>query len=237
MPRRLLTLLALLALLATPALVVHDVAAQPSPEQVLSRLEGLETAYARRYDGAQNYDFNLGPTPVVTDSTPDRLIAMVLEFGTDEQVSDAFDNVLNGLVVGAILGEIGMDLDRSEVEGLGDRASLFVGQTDEHAALLAVQDGNFGIIIHAYGEDDAIHETMMDVARYIVDAEPGTAPVAVDDFGASGGTFDMMPGQDDREVLNGLVPMYEYDLLLNGGTEPLGGPGHRHDAPDATPES
>jgi hypothetical protein len=233
MMRRLLILMALVALLAVPALSMRDVAAQPSPDQVLSQLDGLETAYARRYDGAQNYDFNLGPTPVVTDATPDRLIAMVLEFGTDEQVSDAFDNVLNGLVVGAILGEIGMDLDRSDVDGLGDRASLFVGQTDEHAALLAVQDGNFGIIIHAYGEDEAIHETMMEVARFIVDAEPGTSPIVGDDFGASGGTFDMMPGPDDTEVLNGLVPMYEYDLLLNGGTEPLGGPGHYH----ATPES
>src|SRR5690606_41409574 len=82
-------------------------AAPPSPELLLAQLDGLETAYARRYTSDRNLGF---VTPAVsTASTPDRLVISVLEFGTEEDVSDAYDSVMTGLVAGAILGhgEIG----------------------------------------------------------------------------------------------------------------------------------
>lgn len=227
-------LLAICAMLTLGLTATTASAAQPSPEQLLAQLDGLETAYARRYTSDRNLAF---VTPAVsTASTPDRLVISVLEFGTEEDVSDAYDSVMTGLVAGAILGHGGGNLDQEEIDGLGDRAILFSGVTesDEHVALLGVQDGNLGILIEARGDDASMLDTMMAVAEHMVDAEPGDDPVSVDDRGvATGGTFDIMPDMDDPDVLNGLVPLYDYDLLLNGGSEPLESDHHHHD--EATP--
>ena len=62
------------------------------------------------------------------------------------------------------------------------------------------------------------------------DHGPGSNPVRLDDIFATGGSFDLMPNQEDRALLHGLAPMYDYDLL-NNGEAPL------EHSPIATPES
>jgi hypothetical protein len=61
---------------------------------------------------------------------------------------------------------------------------------------------------------------MVDFGRFMAAAGPVTEPVVVNDIGATGGPFDLMPERGDDDVLHGLVPMYEYDLLTNG-QEPI----------------
>ena len=232
-------LLAITAMLTIGLTATAAGAAQPSAEQMLAQLDGLETAYARKYVSDDSLGFI---TPVATTaSTPDTLTVDVLEFGTKEDVASAYDNVMTGLVARAILGRMDVDLEQETIAGLGDQAVLFSGVTEhgEHVALLGVQDGNLGILVLAWGDDASMLDTMMAFAEHMVAAEPGSDSVSVDDRGvATGGTFVIMPDEGDTDILNGLVPLFDYDLLLNGGTEPLGSTEHHHHAgPDATPGS
>jgi hypothetical protein len=216
-------MLAMVVMLTIGLTATAASAAQPSAEQMLAQLDGLETAYARKYVSDDSLGF---VTPVVaTASTPDTLTVDVLEFGTEENVADAYDNVMTDLVARAILGRMDVDLEQEQIDDLGDQAILFTGVTefDEHIALLGVQDGNLGILVMAWGDDASMIDTTMAFAEHMVAAEPGDGPVNVDDRGvATGGTFEIMPGSEDSDVLNGLVPLYDYDLLRDGGTEPLG---------------
>lgn len=230
---------------ASSAILALGVATRPasatqlSPEDMLTRLDGLQTAYSRKYIADREFGF---VTPVTaTESTPDVLTVTVLEFENADQVAAAFDSMMNGMVAKLILGRSGIDLEHTMVDDLGDRAHLYSGVTEdsdepEYASLLAVQDGNLGILVQAYSPDPSLEDSMMTVASFMVEAEPGTGEVVIDDLGASGGTFDIMPGRDELDMLGGLVPMYDYDLLLDGGTHPLGDEGHGHDStPEASP--
>lgn len=226
--------LAPLALAATPAS-----AAQLSPEQVIARLDGLQTAYSRKYIADREFGF---VTPVVaTESTPDVVTVTVLEFERANQVAAAFESTMNGMVARMILNRSDIDLEETTVDDLGEQAHLYSGigegsDEPEYASLLAVQDGNLGILVQAYSPDPSLEDTMMAFATYMVEAEPGTGEVTITETGATGGTFDIMPGAEETDILNGLVPMYDYDLLLDGGSHPLGDDGHGHDH-DGTPEA
>lgn len=199
---------------------------QQGPEQMLAQLDGVQTAYARNYIAASELSL---ATPVAADlSAPSTMTVTVLEFETEAQVADAFENTMNGFVASMILGEPDLDLEESVVDDLGDRAMLYTGVEEvvdgpQQVALLAVQDGNLGILIQASGPDAAMIDTVKSVAAFMVEAEPGDTPVTVDGPWATGGTFDIMPTQAnaDAEVLHGLVPMWDYDLLRNGGDEPI----------------
>lgn len=242
MPRNVTLLFALLiAALMNPA----SSAAQITMEDMLLRLDGLQTAYSRKYVSASEMGF---ASPEAQDPTvPSLVLVTVLEFETEEHVADAFDGVLNGLVAKLIIGEPDMDIDATTIDDLGDQAELFSGSYEtydgstEHGALLALQDGNLGFLITAYGLDSAITDTMTDIAGFMVDAEPGTDPVTPQFPAATtGGSFDVMPAADDADVVHGLVPMYDYDLLLNGGTEPIDhmeDDMHDHLHDEATPTS
>lgn len=216
-------------------------AAQPQPEDMLTRLDGLQSAYSRKYISS---DERLGfptpvasgqPTPVTPDqSTPTVMLVTVLEFETADQVTQNVDSVMNGFTAKLILGEPDIDLEETEINNLGDQATLYTGErefgdTTEQAMLLVVQDGNLGFLISAWGPDASMAITLTTVAAFMVDAEPGPA----NDVSAHGGTFAIMPDATDSDILHGLIPLYDYDLLLNGGSEPIR---HRdHATPAATP--
>jgi|GEM_PF-5182860 len=220
-------------------------AAQPSPEDMLSQLDGLQSAYSRKYVSS---DHRLGfPTPVPANPstpvtpdqfTPDIMLVTVLEFETADQVTQNFGSVMNGFTAKLILGESDIDLEETGINDLGDRAIVYTGETGtpedpEQAMLLVVQDGNLGFLISAWGPDASMAVTLTQVAAFMVEAGPGSDPVTVDGMSAQGGTFDIMPDATDSEILHGLIPLYDYDLLLNGGTEPLEHLDHA--SPEATP--
>jgi hypothetical protein len=208
-------------LLATAAM---PVAARQDQGQLLSQLDGLTSAHARKYIADRELGF---ASPVAADaSTPDILLATVLEFDTTTNATRAFDTAMHGLAARAILGDMELDLAETAIDGLGDRAVLFTGVRDaidgpEQVALLAVQHGNLGILLSSWGPDPAMLDTVRAIAEYMVDAEPSTEPVTIDGSDVTGATFAIMPSYDQKPLLRGLVPMWDYDLLHDGGEEPL----------------
>ncbi|HWV23284.1 MAG TPA: hypothetical protein VNZ58_03765 [Thermomicrobiales bacterium] len=221
MPKRLKALVISLIALLTLGLAVQPAVAQPSPEQLLAQLDGLQTAYARKYIADREFGF---ATPVLANqSTPDILLITVLEFDTGEHATSAFDGMVNGLVARMLLGDSHLDLDETNIEALGDQALLYTGTADgidgpEQRALLAVRDGNLGFLITTYGGDISTPDLMREIATSMTESTPGDGRVTVADGLATGSTFDMMPGRDDYGTY-GLVPMYDYDLLSPGGEQ------------------
>lgn len=221
--RRFRMMLAMVLLATLGATLPAASAAQLSPQDLLKRLDGIETAYARKYISDRDLGF---VTPVISDAAdPETMTVTVLEFETDAQAESAFRGMLNEFVVKMIIGKEEIDLEMAIVDDLGDAARLYTG-VDEHfiepqeVAFLAVRDGNLGILIQAYGTDPAITSQAMDFATFMVAAEPGTGSLNLEGLFATGGTFDIMPSVDDTDLLHGLIPMYDYDLI-NGGNHPL----------------
>jgi hypothetical protein len=205
--------------------------AQESPIDLLKYLEGLESAHARRYQSAESLNVMPLATPTTgrTPTSASRVEATVLEFSTEAEAETAFALALNDGLAREILGEPDIEFDESGAVDLGDQARIFVGARsdgEETVGLLAVRDGNLGFLVSAAGADDTIRQTLRDFGIYIVEAEPGTGAVTVDEFGmASGGTFDLMPSFDDEDVLNGLIPVHDYNLLFsNSPLEPSASP-------------
>jgi hypothetical protein len=197
-------------------------AAQMDADDLLGLLNGLESAYARKYIPVADIDFAT-PTPA---ETPSVVLTTVLTFEDEASATSAFAGILNTLTAGIILGEPGADLEATDVNGLGDEARRFVGieggGDEEHVrGLLAVRDGNLGFLIQAHGSPTSVERALAGFGVFMVAAEPGSGPVMVHDLGATGGPFDLMPDNDDKEVLGGLFPVYDYDLLANGGEAPI----------------
>lgn len=200
--------------------VTPGASAQDSPLDLLPLLDGLESANARRYVSHQH--LGLPPeaaTPVSDEQAAASFVEVtVLEFGTPDDVSHAFDMFVNDAMVRGILGEDEMEYTVSEPVELGEQASLYVvpsGAGDSYSGLLLIQDGNLGLLISAKGDTEAIQETLMAFGEFMVNAEPGGVVVLGGHADSTGGTWDVMPAADDREVLGDLWPMYDYDLLVS----------------------
>jgi hypothetical protein len=216
----------LLTTIAAAAITVPAVPAaraQESPTDFLPFLDGLVSAYARRYvvppEGFP------GATPATTSVT--FLEATVLEFESPDMAKKAGALLNTDLVLPALTGIDDISIDDFEDAGLGDRSYLLVTPTpDEFEGLLIIFDGNLGFILTADGSDESMAETMLALGEFMVEAEPGSGEVDLTGGGqSSGGTWDTLPTAADSEILGGLVPVYDYDLLVsNQPIEPEASP-------------
>jgi hypothetical protein len=146
--------------------------------------------------------------------------ATVLEFGSVDDVIAAFMLVNSDQVIALLVGEPGVTIADAERVDLGDGGLLFIIEPEEPGddveGMLLVRDGNLGFIVSVRGTDETIADTLLAFGEFMVNAEPGADPVVLDGVsGSHGGTFDTLPSFDDTDVLNGLVLMYEYDLLAS----------------------
>ncbi len=200
--------------------VTPAASAQDSPLDLLPFLDGLETAHSRRY--VTHEHLNLPPqeaTPVSGEQSAASLVEVtVLEFGTPDDVSAAFDMFVTDAMIRGILGEDEADYLVSEDVEIGDQGSLHILPSESgssYSGLLLVQDGNLGLLVSAKGDTEAIEETLMTFGEFMVDAEPGGDIVLGNFADSTGGTWDVMPTAADREVLLDLRPIYDYDLLVS----------------------
>ncbi|HEU0165440.1 MAG TPA: hypothetical protein VFQ54_10375, partial [Thermomicrobiales bacterium] len=160
-------------------------------------------------------------TPATTGV--DDVIVTLLGFRNEADARDAFKLTSGTLVAGAILGESDQPLTSTPVKGLGDDATLYLGGKtylggDERAeGLLLVRSGALGIVASGEGRNASqLSDMLRSFAAFIVDQKPSSTPVTVLGTGrATGGPFDLMPGPGDTSVLAGLVPVDDYDLLVN----------------------
>jgi hypothetical protein len=209
------------AMTSAPAAVS---AQDKEPTGFLRTLDGLETAYARRYDPANEHDHANGIKDVSSEATPsgvptpDRVTTTVLQFTDADAAAEAVALLQNDVAVGLVTGDHGATADDLEPLDLGDQAFLYFGEPDDDGELtgaLVVLDGNLGIIVTANGPAASIEPNLMAFTGFMLDAEIKSDEVRIGEFANStGDTFDLMPSADDSEVLNGPVPMWDYDLPI-----------------------
>lgn len=198
---------------------------QMSPDEMIASLDGLESAYARRYVSDSGSDGFRNATPITApeDRDPSMTAATItiLEFSTEQDAEQAWKLTSGSLVAGAIAGERPGDLTAKEIPELGDGAISYLLSDkagDDSEGVLLVRQGTTGIIVTGNGTttNAALGDRMQEFAQFVLDHEPTTPDVTVVAEGtAEGGAFDRMPGVDDADVLRGLFPMWDYDLTIS----------------------
>lgn len=182
---------------------------------LLAQLPGLEAAWAKRYDHPDRHQHD-NATPVASDLTTRQLSASILAFDTAANATLTFAMALTDEIAAMLLSVDPEDFGVPQNLDLGDQATLFVASEDgETAALLAIRDGNLGYLVTAWGADEDVVASVRAVGQYMTEAVPGDDEIVFEEFGEShGGLFDLFPRRGDPS-LRGLVPMYEYDLLVS----------------------
>lgn len=200
---------------------------QMSPDEMIASLDGLESAFARRYVFEDESSGFPDATPITAEDERDSSMTSasitILQFATDADAESAWKLTSGSLVASAITGERPPDLEATEVPDLGDTAMMYLlsdatGSDSDANGVILVRAGTMGIIIEGNGgtTNAALGERLQEFAQFALDHEPTTPEVTVLAEGAAeGGDFDRMPGADDADVLRGLVPMWDYDLTVN----------------------
>lgn len=183
---------------------------------LLDQLPGLEAAWAKRYDHPDRHRHEDHATPLATDLTTRQLSATILAFDTEANATLTFAMGLNEEIAATLLSAELTSFAAPQDLNLGDQATLFVASEEgEMSALLAIRDGNLGYLVTAWGEDDDVVGSVRAVGQFMVEAEPGDEDIVFEEFGEShGGLFDLFP-RDGDSALQGLMPMFEYDLLVS----------------------
>lgn len=187
---------------------------------LLTQIPGLVSAYARRYvpsDAVDFVDWPLEPT----EATPHYLLIMALEFESEATLIGVTEAMLNTDIAGVILGEPGPRLTDTGVADLpeGNRLFTYTDETASHTkyeSLLVVAAENYAFLLVGRGGSDAIQVTINGIAADLVKQDIPESEIVVEAEGvASGGVFDIFPGMDDVEILSGLVPFFDYDVLVS----------------------
>lgn len=210
--------------------------AQSESSELLGQIPGLKTAYGRRYAPSDALDW--GDFPIEpTEETPHYMLIMALTFESEMMLRGVMNSMLNASIAGTILGRPGADLTETSLPTLPEGNVLYFGEDESeghpYASLLVVPVGNVAYLINSEGDNPALQATANAVGEFLSEAEPGDTPVTVEEEGvATGGPFDAMPGGEDLELLNGLVPLFDYDLLVSDSPIlPTGA------TPEASPEA
>jgi hypothetical protein len=199
--------------------------AQESPEEILQYLPGLESANARAYVSTAELGLVPAGTPEATPAPTgvSRVYATVLEFSNEIALTTTWAVMVNDDLFATISGESGLEFTVTRPDDLGDQAllGLAADDHDETTGVLIVQDGNLGLLVSAEGEDaEAVETVLRAFGEHMVTATPGTGDITIDPLGGStGGTWDVLPGAEDTDLLGSLIPLHEYDLLAS--TSPI----------------
>lgn len=192
---------------------------QEDAGQLLQMVPGITSAYARKYLPEGSVP-SATPAAAITAATPDYLLAMMITFESETTAQGVIAQMLNTEIAGMIMqrSAAGLELTSNTDLPVGNR--LFFGEfTDEahpYASLLMIPLGELVVLMNATGESADIQPTVDAIAAYIAEQERGSVPVTVVHRGlATGDVFDMLPDMDQRDLLGGLRPSYDYDLLVS----------------------
>lgn len=199
------------------------VAAPTDPIAILKDLPGLKAAYARKYISADQ----VAP-PGVATSVPvyQHLVVTptVLEFSSSFSLALARRAALNQTAIRQMLGEPTGTITTSDASQVGPGATIYLVRTDigdgqAHALLIATH-GTFGFLIRADGPEAELKPVLLAFGRSMTSARPSDDRVVFRKVRSTGGLWALFPTDDS--VLQGLAPMYDYDLLGPSGESPIG---------------
>lgn len=185
--------------------------------ELLHQIPGLKSAWGRRYTPADGIHEQHSPIEP-NEQTPDYLLVMALVFESRATLFGVMNTMLNASIASMIIGRPAESLTEATNPKLADGNILYFNEdpaeNHPYVSMLAMQVDNVAYIISTRGESAQVQVTVNALAEHLMEAEVSDEPVTVVAEGvAEGGVFEAMPGLDDLELLNGLVPMFDYDLL------------------------
>lgn len=214
--------IALLLSLIFAIAVSSNAGAQSTPTLDPGDVEGLESGYARMYIADIEA---MMATPEAMESMSLEDIALsgmgaVFTFEDEGAAEDAFgdfaDEFANGFMEGS-----GTEAERSEIDDLGNQAVEYLGETevDEETtsptSMILVQDGEHIYIAMILGGTD-VSENTRAFAEYLLDTEiPDTEVEFNEDGSSTGGVFDILPNEENTEIVQGMVPFMDADFMAD----------------------
>ena len=150
---------------------------QSTAEAMIASLDGLDSAYARRYlaEDAITRPANATPITAPEDRDPSMTAATItiLQFATEADAESAWKLTSGTLVAGAITNTKATDLEPISMPDLGDEATAYVRTADfaaDHGpgGILFLRAGTTGIIVQGTGETttDALIDRLDAFARF-----------------------------------------------------------------------
>lgn len=184
----------------------------------LSEMDGVESGYARMYmiDIEAAMDDPSGGEVATPENASFYGIVIVVDFDGEDSAEAGFETFSDEFSSAFFTGD---EPESTGIDDLGDNAVEMTGEVDVDASgsaptgLVMVQDGETVYVSVIMGGPKT-SELAMGVAEYMLDGEPGNGEVILTQDGTStGGAFDLMPTADDADVVDGLVPFMDIDLV------------------------
>lgn len=177
-------------------------------------LPGVQAGYMRMYL----------PDP---EATP---VAEVIKNGTTTHtvmfIAYRFDTPENAASALETYADEGMnqffegDTEQEDVADLGDKAiqvsgMTHVGDADDPTVALLVQEGTDVYMVLAMGGDDTLAARVLDAATALIEQDEPDTELKLDPKGGStGSVYDIFAAAEDHELLSGLVPVMDMDLMV-----------------------
>lgn len=203
------------------------IAAQTDPISILKQLPGLKAAYARKYISADQATPCCAAAPTSPGVQHLVVTATVLEFKSAFNLSLAERLFLNDTTIHEMLSEPNGTVTKNDVGSVGPHAEIYLVRTDigdgQAHALLIAHHGTLAFLIRADGPEASLRPALVAFGTFMVNAKPGPESETENHrAGSTGGLWNLFPSSSDKDVLHGLVPMYDYDLLGPTGQSPIG---------------
>lgn len=195
-------------------------AAGQDASSVEEELPGIESAYSRLFMPDFDAMFAALETPGADIEFDENGVVMVMTIVFTFDSEDNAANAMNTLQEGFVETSEEAEIEETEIDDLGDRALMFSGVVDETddpltTISLFVQDGEHVYVVTlGGGELEAGKQQSQDIAQFMVDAEISTDEVTLDaEGGSTGGAFDLMPTAEDTDLVGGLAPTSDSNML------------------------
>lgn len=223
--KRIALLLSLIFMLAvSSAAGAQESTPTLNPEDV----EGLQTGYARAY--IADIEALMATPEALENLSLDDLalsgLTAVFTFEDEDAASNAFGDFSEQFAEGFMEGsETEVTDEPTEIDDLGDQAIEYIGETevDEEttapASMILVQDGEYIYIAMILGGND-VSENTRALAEHLLEGEIGDAEVEFNEDGSStGGAYDVMPNEENTEIVQGMVPFMDMDFMADAAAE------------------
>lgn len=198
----------------------------------IEELAGVEAAVSRSYamDIGTMVEAATSDTPVaVVPSGPILMLALVVEFDSEDHAADAADTVLDRLQEQLSTDATGIEMEVTEAEDLGDNGWQFSGTRESGTSSAGidgylVQDADWLYLAIAISDNDTGRDATLALVQFSLDNVPDASATIYDHTGLSrGGIWAKLPADGDTvaigegegkvDALSGTQPIYDNQLL------------------------
>lgn len=202
----------LIALLAVTSLLATSATAQDT-SRLEKELPGVQAGYMRMY--LPDPDATPVAEVVEDGSTTHTVMFMAYRFDSPESAASALETYATDGMKQFFEG----DTERQDIPDLGDQAVQVSGTTeadgeDSHTVAVLAQENTDVYMVLAMGGDDTLAGQVVEVATTLIEQDEPETELKLDPNGGStGSVYGIFAAAEDHELLDGLVPVMDMDLM------------------------